>query len=366
MIPDYKPPRSAKTILEMLQDIPKHNLRKILAFPSTAPVTSLGGESMSSPCPATQWVIGEKTYIMATLNVTPDSFSDGGLHNAIPTAVEYALDAVANGADIIDVGGYSTRPGAANISVEEEVDRVVPVCRALRLAGITIPVSVDTFRAEVARRAILEGGANCINDVRALREEGMRTLVSQLAIPVIMMHCRGNDDGKNKDYDAKGVMTVVREELGAEVLRALDVGVRRWNIIVDPGVGFSKTAEGNLELIRDLRKFTGSELLGLSSNSSCHLGRYILKKRSSRLQEAASTAVLCSMPTLVGTSRKSYLGELIERPSAHPSERNFATAAANVAAIQQGCDIIRVHDVRDTRDTVKITDALWRPRSHRR
>lgn len=361
MIPDYKPPRSAKSILEMLQSIPKRNLRKILTFPSTAPV-GMNGESISSPCPTTQWVIGERTYIMATLNITPDSFSDGGLHNAIPAAIEYALDAIANGADIIDVGGYSTRPGAAEVSVEEEVERVVPVCRALRSAGVTVPISVDTFRAEVARRAILEGGANCINDVRALREEGMRSLVAQLVVPVVMMHSRGTEAGKNKDYGAKGVMTTVRAELGAEVLGAMDAGVRRWNVIVDPGIGFSKTVEGNLELIRDLHRLTGSGLSGLNSNSSSHLGQYISKQRSS---EAASAGVLHSMPTLVGTSRKSYLGELIERPIAHPSERNFATAAANVAAIQQGCDIIRVHDIRDTRDTVKIADALWRPHSYR-
>jgi dihydroneopterin aldolase / 2-amino-4-hydroxy-6-hydroxymethyldihydropteridine diphosphokinase / dihydropteroate synthase len=287
---------------------------------------------------------------MATLNVTPDSFSDGGLHLTTSKAVAYALDAVAEGADIIDVGGFSTRPGAPDVPLEEELHRVVPVIQALRNAGISCPISVDTFRPEVACQAVL-AGANCVNDVRALREEGMREAVKELGVPVVMMHSR-TDAGKQTSYAPHGVMAGVRDELGAEIKKALHHGIRRWNIVVDPGIGFSKTLDGNLELIRNLKKFT---------EHNTDLSR--LPHGPPGLSNSAGLQmpdVLASMPVLVGTSRKSYLGAVIERPRAPASERDAATLAACAAAIQQGCDILRVHDVGSAKDASRVADALWR------
>jgi dihydroneopterin aldolase / 2-amino-4-hydroxy-6-hydroxymethyldihydropteridine diphosphokinase / dihydropteroate synthase len=267
---------------------------------------------------------------MATLNATPDSFSDGGLHYSISDALAYAHQAVREGADMIDIGGYSTRPGASNVDVAEEIRRVVPLIREIRREGIVLPISVDTFRAEVAEQAVL-AGANSINDVTAFQGDAeMLDTAKRLGVPVVMMHSRGLAD-QNKEY-AKGVMNTVREELGLKVRRALRNGVRRWNVVVDPGIGFSKTVEGNLELIRDLREFT-------------------------RMGEEAHP--LDSMPVLLGTSRKSFLGKIIPR-QVEAKERDAATAATVTAGIAQGCDVIRVHDVAQMRDVAAVADALYR------
>lgn len=215
---------------------------------------------------------------MATLNVTPDSFSDGSVNNSVSAALTYAQESIQHGADIIDVGGYSTRPGAALVTPEEEINRVVPTIDAIRnLKGEegegSVLVSVDTFRPEVARAAI-QAGANCINDVYAFAgqdaypfdpaqaEENMREMKAvsrEMAVPVILMHSRG-DAGSNKDYsmyeyavgEGAEVIEGVRVELGDKVERIVKGrgGVRRWMIIVDPGIGFSKTVEGNLAVLK--------------------------------------------------------------------------------------------------------------------
>lgn len=245
-----------------------------------------------------------RTRIMATLNATPDSFSDGSTHNTIPTALAYAHEAARASVDMMDIGGYSTRPGAAFVGVEEETNRVVPIVQAMR-AGSSyspstataeeeekesqvireMPISIDTFRWEVAEKAIL-AGANCINDVYAFtgpnsypylatgsREwdgehketsaaqymQEMKRIARKLAVPVVLMHSRG-DAGINKDYSAydyvgagdESVLEGVRVELGIkvdEIVRG-NGGIRRWNVIIDPGIGFSKTVESNLELLR--------------------------------------------------------------------------------------------------------------------
>lgn len=245
-----------------------------------------------------------RSRIMATLNATPDSFSDGSTHNTVPTALAYAHEAARASVDIMDIGGYSTRPGAAFVSVEEEINRVVPIVQAMRSGSNDspstataeeeeketqlireMPISIDTFRWEVAEKAIL-AGANCINDVYAFTgpnsypylatgsREGdgehkettagqymqeMRRIARKLAVPVVLMHSRG-DAGMNKDYSAydyvgvgdESVLEGVRVELGIKVDEIIKGkgGVRRWNVIVDPGIGFSKTVESNLELLR--------------------------------------------------------------------------------------------------------------------
>ena len=225
---------------------------------------------------------------MATLNATPDSFSDGATHDTLATGLQYARESVEGGASIIDIGGYSTRPGATFVSTEDEANRVIPVVQAIRggdpslaTTDITsrlreVPISIDTFRAEVARASIL-AGANCINDVYAFTGRrsfpctddvaksaaetcmaSMKRVAREYAVPIILMHSRG-DAGKHKDYSkyvigASGsVIRGVQVELGDKVERIVKGkgGVRRWMVIADPGIGFSKTMEGNLELLKD-------------------------------------------------------------------------------------------------------------------
>jgi dihydroneopterin aldolase / 2-amino-4-hydroxy-6-hydroxymethyldihydropteridine diphosphokinase / dihydropteroate synthase len=308
---------------------------------------------------------------MATLNTTPDSFSDGGLHNSIDTGVQYVLQALKNGAGVVDIGGYSTRPGSGTVSVSEEMDRTVPYIKLLREEGVVVPISVDTFRAEVAERC-LEAGANCINDVYGLTgphkgvagvilsdmvpdelgvpaSDGgaMLDLAARAKVPVIIMHSRGAAN-ENKDYSAYegGVLEGVRTELGLRVHRALKAGVRRWNIVLDPGIGFSKSVEDNLKLIRHHAQLT--ERTAASSETDT-------LPSTPRLD-------LDNFPTLVGTSRKGYLSHLTGREETRKDakERDWATAAAVTSVIQQGADIVRIHDVKMAQDVVKVADAIWR------
>ena len=244
------------------------------------------------------------TYLMSTLNATPDSFSDGSVNNTLPAALSYARESVSAGAAIVDIGGYSTRPGAAFVGVQEEIDRVVPIVQAIRLAASTdmeggaeeseklrhILISVDTFRWEVAEAAV-RAGANCINDVYAFTGpeyflevegedgvrraeeylEGMKRVAREYATPCVLMHSRG-DAGQNKGYKAMygyaglrgAVVEGVRVELGQKVDKVVRGrgGVRRWLVVVDPGVGFSKTVEGNLEVLRDAKMIVEDVLVG--------------------------------------------------------------------------------------------------------
>lgn len=310
---------------------------------------------------------------MATLNVTPDSFSDGGDHlhitdststspadtSATPgseadsPALKYALSSLSSGAHIIDIGGYSTRPRAPAVSPETELERIVPLIRALREKGVEAPLSVDTFRGSVARVAI-EAGASCINDVRAGRGEYLSTtgenggestldVSHALGCPIILMHSR-EAAHLDKHYPGPGgVIAGVRKELGERVVEALKRGVRRWNIVVDPGYGFSKSVGDNVKLVRELR-----QLVSLSPSHSS----------SSEQEENTVTRALHNLPILAGTSRKSYLGTIVDGAAA--KERDWATGAAVTACVQAGADIVRVHNVPAMRDVVKVADQIWR------
>ena len=244
------------------------------------------------------------TYLMSTLNATPDSFSDGSVNNTLPTALSYVRESVSAGAAIVDIGGYSTRPGAAFVGVQEEIDRVVPIVQAIRLDASTDEeggaeeseklrqtlISVDTFRWQVAEAAV-RAGANCINDVYAFTGpeyflevegeegvrraeeylEGMKRVAREYATPCVLMHSRG-DAGQNKGYKAMygyagprgAVVEGVRVELGQKVDKVVRGrgGVRRWLVVVDPGVGFSKTVEGNLEVLREAKEIVEDVLVG--------------------------------------------------------------------------------------------------------
>ena len=315
-----------------------------------------------------------KTYIMGTLNVTPDSFSDGSINNSMPAALNYTKAAVEAGADILDIGGYSTRPGAEYVSPEEEFTRVVPVIQAIRVQheqGVLgspnreILISVDTFRWEVAEEAV-HAGANCINDVYAFRgreypvdsssEElffKMRQVARDLAVPVILMHSRG-EASVNKDYSAYSyaadgsTVEGVRVELGERVDSIVKGkgGLRRWYVIIDPGIGFSKTVEGNLELLRHSATFSDPNVL---------------------IGNPPRPNTLAGYPMLIGASRKSFLGLLLERPDEEGTytgretkadQREFATAAAVAWAVQQGAEIVRVHSVLELGDVVRVTSAI--------
>ncbi|KAF8517981.1 Dihydropteroate synthase [Hysterangium stoloniferum] len=335
IIPDYVHPALKTTVSTLHTALLTSNastLRKVLLFPPP----------LKSEIPPVLWPLSSQTYIMAAINATPDSFSSTN-PSTTDLAVEEGLAAVEAGANMIDVGGYSTRPGAAEVSPDEELRRVIPVIRRLREHGITLPISVDTFRPSVLRAAVA-AGANCLNDVTALAgevenhpsDESMALAVRELGVPIIMMHSRGaHDAGKNNDYSPQGgVVEGVRVELGARMTHALRCGIRRWHLIADPGFGFSKTTEGNIELLR-------------------------------RFEEVTASGALTGFPTLAGLSRKTFLGKVLDRETS-PQEREWATGAGVAAAVQQGADIVRVHRVAEMRDITKVADKLWRITSLRR
>lgn len=273
---------------------------------------------------------------MSILNTTPDSFSDGGDHLSLDSSLASAREHLRLGAQILDVGGMSTRPGAADVTPEEEAARVVPLIRALRAEGVEAPISVDTFRPEVARAAV-EAGADIINDVLGGTEEGMLEVIADLDVPVVLMHSRGTPKTMSSltEYEGGYVVAGVRRELAARVQRALGAGVKRWNIILDPGVGFAKTGEDNLVLLRHLAASLGH---GLPAGEE--------------------GAWLSEFPSLVGLSRKRFIGTLTGREVA--KERVLGTAAGVTASVAGGADIVRVHDVEAMLDVVKVADGIYR------
>ena len=259
-----------------------------------------------------------RSIVMGILNVTPDSFSDGGRFDRVDHAVEHALRMQDEGADIIDVGGESTRPGASAVSVDEEIDRVIPVIRAIRRQS-DIPISIDTSKADVMRAAVAEG-ADMVNDVCALREPGAVETCAELAVPVCLMHMQGEPRTMQQDPRYDDVVRDVADFLQQRVQACVDAGIDRGRIVIDPGFGFGKTLQHNLDLLNRL-------------DAICAL----------------------QSPVLVGISRKSMLGAVLDKPV---SERLYAGLAAAVIAHRQGARLFRVHDVAPTRDALALCDAL--------
>ncbi|KAF9579791.1 trifunctional dihydropteroate synthetase, partial [Lunasporangiospora selenospora] len=278
------------------------------------------------------WHWDSKTYIMGILNTTPDSFSDGGNYSTSESAALRAQQLIDDGADIIDIGGMSTRPNSEEITEEEEIRRVVPVIRLLRSRGFEAPISVDTFRAAVADKAI-EAGADLINDVSAgRRDPAMYSVMAKWNVPVCLMHMRGDSKSMMAMTDYGGSNDVIKEidqDLSRSVQRAIEAGVRRWNIIVDPGIGFAKDCEQNLQVLRRLPDLIQSP-----------------------------TSALNGYPCLMGPSRKAFIGTLTQQQDA--TKRTWGTAAACTASVAGGAHIIRVHDVKEIRDVIKVSDAIWR------
>jgi len=269
-----------------------------------------------------------RPVVMGVLNVTPDSFSDGGRYVDLDAAVHHGIRMHRDGADVIDVGGESTRPGAARVTPEVERQRVVPVIE--QLAGEGVPVSIDTTRARVAE-AGLGAGACIINDVSGgLADPGMGGVAAAARCPYILMHWRGHSREMRRLASYQDVVREVREELSARVDAALRAGVVSDKLVIDPGLGFAKTAEHNWLLCAHL-----DELVGLG------------------------------YPVLVGASRKSYLGSLLATPdgTARPvGEREAATIATTVLAVAAGAWGVRVHDVRGNLDAIKVWQATRRAR----
>ena len=257
--------------------------------------------------------------VMGIVNVTPDSFSDGGAHADVDAVVAHALQLVDEGADLLDIGGESTRPGAATISVEDELRRVIPVIEQLA-ARVTLPISIDTSKPEVMRAAV-EAGAGIINDVHALRREGALDTAAALRVPVVLMHMQG-EPGTMQEAPAYGdVVAEVHRFLAERIFAAEMAGIDRKRIVVDPGFGFGKSTRDNLQLLAQLHRFT-------------ELG----------------------VPVLAGLSRKRTIGELTGH--AEPRARTAGSVAAHLVAAQRGAMLLRVHDVAATVDALKIWNAL--------
>jgi len=279
-------------------------------------------------------LLGKRTLIMGVLNVTPDSFSDGGKFLDKDRAVEHALQLLQDGADVIDIGGESTRPGAKTsdaenpitpgaVSEQEELDRVIPVIALLKQVEPKALISVDTYKASVARAAV-EAGAEIVNDISGfLWDPKMRKMLAELRCGAILMHMRGRPDEWRNLPPASDIVTLVKRELSERVDAAMMAGIKRERIVLDPGFGFGKNFQENYPLLKRFEEFHGL--------------RY---------------------PLLVGISRKSFVGRALARDGkdAAITERIYGTLAAETVAILKGAHIIRTHDVRICADTIRIAD----------
>lgn len=259
----------------------------------------------------------ERPLVMGIVNVTPDSFSDGGKFQDSRAAIMHARQMVEDGADLLDIGGESTRPGARAASLSEELDRVLPIIEAL--ASIGVPISIDTQKPEVMRAA-LSKGASMVNDVNALQAPGALEVVASSNAGVCLMHKQGSPETMQQQPDYQDVMGDVREFLADRANAVMATGVKPERIVIDPGFGFGKTVAHNLTLLRNLYHFH-------------ELG----------------------FPVLAGLSRKSTLGAITGR---EVHERMAASIAAALIAVQKGAKILRVHDVRETVDALKVLDAV--------
>ena len=261
----------------------------------------------------------DRPQVMGIVNVTPDSFSDGGAHDTADAAVAHALRLVEEGADVLDIGGESTRPGAAEVEVEEELRRVVPVIERLA-AQVAVPISIDTSKPEVMRAAV-QAGVGVINDVYGLRREGALDAAAALGVPVVLMHMQGEPRSMQAAPQYDDVVGEVHRFLAERIFAAEMAGIPKQRIVVDPGFGFGKDTAHNLQLLAQFERFA-------------ELG----------------------VPVLAGLSRKRSIGELTGRQA--PAERAAGSVAAHLLAAQRGARIVRVHDVAATVDALKVWEAV--------
>ena len=263
--------------------------------------------------------IVQQTQIMGILNTTPDSFSDGGKWQNTDKAIDHALQMIEDGADILDIGGESTRPGSLPVSEKEEHRRTIPIIKALR-KKTDIPISIDTTKSQVAQAA-LDAGATLINDISALTfDRKMKEIAAHYACPIILMHTPGNPQTMQQQTTYKDVLQSVSDHLTQQISEAQDAGILKENIIIDPGIGFGKTCEQNLALLRDIKT---------------------LKKSG--------------YPILIGASRKRIIGDVLNVPV---EERLEGSLAISAWATIQGAAIIRVHDVKENHRTIRMIEAI--------
>ncbi|MFC2168803.1 dihydropteroate synthase [Acidobacteriota bacterium] len=265
------------------------------------------------------FILGQETWIMGILNVTPDSFSDGNLYFDRNEAVKHGLNLIKEGANILDIGAESSRPGSDPIPVQEELDRILPVISELRDHTDTL-LSIDTTKAEVARRA-LDAGADIINDISSFKfDPDMLPLVAEREIPIVLMHLKGNPKTMQDNPSYENLLAEVKSFFQERIDKAVSSGIRKDKIIIDPGIGFGKNFKDNLSLIRNLKYFE-------------NLGR----------------------PLLVGHSRKSFIGKIVDSP---PQDRLEGSLSAAVLSVSHGAHLLRVHDVAATKKAVLIADAI--------
>lgn len=261
-----------------------------------------------------------KTLVMGIVNVTPDSFSDGGKFFSPEVAISHASKLITQGADIIDIGGESTRPGAEQVSESEELKRVIPVIEKIRTDNPTILISIDTTKASVAKHAV-EAGADIINDVSGLSfDNNMIGIVESFNIPVVIMHMKGNPKNMQLNPEYKDIVNEILDFFKMKIKIAIQSGINRSMIILDPGIGFGKTVEHNFELLSRLNEFNVLEL-----------------------------------PIMIGPSRKSFIGITLDLP---PEDRVEGTAAAVSAGVMNGASIVRVHDVKSMKRVVRIIEKV--------
>jgi len=268
------------------------------------------------------WCLNPKreTLVMGIVNVTPDSFSDGGKFFSPEVAISHASKLIAQGADIIDIGGESTRPGAEQVSESEELKRVIPVIEKIRTDNPTILISIDTTKASVAKHAV-EAGADIINDVSGLSfDNNMIGIVESFNIPVVIMHMKGNPQNMQLNPKYKDIVNEILDFFKIKIKIAIQSGINRSMIILDPGIGFGKTVDHNFELLSRLNEFNVLEL-----------------------------------PIMIGPSRKSFIGITLDLP---PEDRVEGTAAAVSAGVMNGASIVRVHDVKSMKRVVRIIEKV--------
>ncbi len=267
---------------------------------------------------------GTRTAVMGVINLTPDSFSDGGQFNQLDRALAEASRQIASGADCLDLGAQSTRPNALEVGADEELKRLLPALRAIRAAHPKVLISVDTFLAGVAKNA-LEAGADWINDVSGGRHDsGMLPLIADAGCPFVLMHSRGTSRTMDRctEYGEQGVVQGVLDELQVATNRAVETGVHRDQLIWDPGLGFAKTTEQNLMLLQNLERLTSA-----------------------------------GTPILLGPSRKRFIGAVLDEPRS--KARLWGTAAVCCRAVAAGVAVVRVHDVQPIRQVVQMAASVW-------
>ncbi|MDP2959847.1 MAG: dihydropteroate synthase [candidate division Zixibacteria bacterium] len=265
--------------------------------------------------------LSSRPHLMGVLNVTPDSFSDGGRFYKLDEAIKQGVSLAEEGADIIDVGGESTRPGSEPVPIEEELKRVIPVIEELA-KRTEVPISIDTYKSKVAKEA-LDSGAQMVNDISALRfDPEMKNVVAYYRIPVALMHIQGTPRNMQENPFYENVVEEIKDYLKESIKIAKDAGIEEEKILVDPGIGFGKTLEDNLKILRNLKEFTD-------------LGR----------------------PLLIGVSRKSFIGKILDLPV---EERLEGSLSALTVCIMSGANVLRVHDVKKSKRVARLVDAILR------